>query len=95
MKLMQLNQRGVGHIAALLVVVFVAVAGFAGYKVVTMNKTSQPVAATTVAASPKVPAKITNKTDLTDASMALDSQSAQVNGSLNDNALNTDLNDML
>lgn len=93
MKTMKLNQSGFGHLAVLFLLVFFAVAGFAGYKVVTMNKASN--AASSVVLAPKVPAHITTKADLTATVKALDAASGQVNGSLNDNTLNGDLNDML
>jgi hypothetical protein len=88
-----LNQAGVGHIAAVFVIVFLGVAGFAGYKVVTMNKAASTTS--TVTFSPKVPKTITSKADLAQAGKALDSTSAQVDSSLNDNSLNADLNDLL
>lgn len=90
----RLNQFGVGHIAAVFVLVFLAVVGFAGYKVWSLNR---PVADTvsSVSAKPVVPAKINSKADLGKAAKALDSSSGDVNNNLNDNSLNSDLNDML
>jgi hypothetical protein len=36
-----INQRGIGHVVAVFAVLFLAVVGFAGYKVVTMNKSAE------------------------------------------------------
>lgn len=81
------------HLVALaLVVVFVAVAGFAGYKVWQMQQASLNNSATTAAT---VPAKITNTADLTQASKVLDQASTQVNTNLDDSSLNADLNALL
>jgi hypothetical protein len=94
MKASNLNQKGFGHIAVLFVLVFVAVVGFAGYKVFTMNK-SADTTVSSVVANPTVPSRISTKADLTATAKALDSSSSQVDSNLNDGALNSDLNDML
>lgn len=89
-----LNQSGVGHVVAVGVVLFLLVAGFAGYKIITMNRsTNAPVGA--AATTAKVPAKISSKADLVQASKALDNSSSDVNSGLNDSSLDADLNDML
>lgn len=75
-------------------VLVVGVIGFAGYKVMQMQQaatTNQP----STTASTTVPAKITDTASLKQASSALDASSAQLNTSLDDSALNTDLNSML
>jgi predicted negative regulator of RcsB-dependent stress response len=87
-------QAGIGHVVLLFVIVFVAVVGFAGWKVATMNKVADTAQAAAVT-SPKVPDQIKTKADLVQTSKALDDSSSQVDGSLNDSALNADLNDML
>lgn len=89
-----INQNGFGHIAIVFVLLFVAVAGFAGYKVLNANK-ADTTAVSAVAATPTAPAKISSKADLVQTSKALDASSSQVDGSLNDNSLNSSLNDML
>ena len=86
------SQSGSHVVALVLVVLFVAVAGFAGYKVWQMQ---QSAASSDTAAAVQVPAKITNTADLTQASKALDQASAQVSTSLDDGGLNSDLNDLL
>lgn len=92
---LRMNQTGFGHVAAVGIVLFLAVAGFAGYKVVTMNRNAAVTPSTQTAASSSTPTSIHSKADLSQAGKALDSSSAQVNSSLNDGALDSDLNDML
>ena len=87
------SQSGSHVIALALVVLFVAVAGFAGYKVYTMQQAATSGAPTSTSAT--VPAKITNTATLNQASSALDAVSTQVNSNLDDSALNSDLNDLL
>jgi hypothetical protein len=94
MKAQHLNQAGFGHMAVVFLILFVSVAGFAGYKVVSMNKTAGS-SESSATASPKVPEKINTKADLNVTAKALDNSSAQLNGSLNDSSLDADLNDML
>lgn len=91
----RINHAGFGHLAAVGIVLFLLVAGFTGYKVVMMNHAVSvaPAAKTTAASS--APASINSKADLTQASKALDNSNTQVNSSLNDSALDSDLNDML
>lgn len=92
-------QAGVGHVAVVFVLVFLAVAGFAGYKVVTMNSSQKSSVATGLPTkaltNAEAPAQIKSKSDLVLTAKALDTQSSQVDSSLNDNGLNQDLNDML
>ena len=85
------NEAGSHLIAVALFVAFAALAVFAGYKVYMMG---QQVASTDATAV-QVPATITNTSQLTQASKALDQASAQVNTSLDDSGLNSDLNDLL
>jgi hypothetical protein len=89
----KLAQTGIGHIAIMFAVVFVAVVGFAGWKVATMNKDAGTETAATVTTS--VPDKISSKGDLVQTSKALDDASSGLDSSLNDGAFNADLNDML
>jgi len=90
----KLNSYG-SHVLALAVgILVVGVIGLAGYKVWQNSKnTSTGSSATQV--SSKVPASIKNSADLTSAAKALDESSSQVNTSLDDNSLNSDLNDLL
>jgi len=91
------SQAGFGHIAVVFLVLFVAVAGFAGYKVVTMNSAQKDDAtvATQTQQNAVVPDQIKSKADLVQTAKVLDNSSSSVDGSLNDNSLNQDLNDML
>jgi len=91
----RLNTSG-SHVVALVVgVLVVGVIGLAGYKVWQNNKTPVTDTATTVKTSSAVPSTIKSNADLTSASKALDDSSAQVNSNLNDDSLNSDLNDLL
>lgn len=89
----RLNSRGIGHLALVFVLLFVAVVGFAGYKVMTKNSADSTVNST--APTTLVPKKISNKASLTQAGKALDNSSSDVNSNLNDKALDPGLNDML
>ena len=89
-------QSGFGAIAAVFLVLVVAVIGFAGYKVFTMDKGSNaPVATATPVNNMAAPSAIKSKADLAKAAQALDNTSSTVDSTLNDNALNQDLSDML
>ena len=89
------NQEGSHLIAALLLVVVAGVIALAGYKVWQMQSNNTPSAGNTTASSATVPATIQSKADLTQASRALDQASTQLNGNLDDSALNADINSML
>ncbi|MDB5182031.1 MAG: hypothetical protein JWP13_794 [Candidatus Saccharibacteria bacterium] len=87
------SQAGIGHIVVVLVLLVVGVVGFAGYKVASKNTQGSNDASAT--ASPEVPDKISTKADLETTGKALDNSSTQIDGGLNDSALDDDLNDML
>lgn len=89
------SQAGFGHIVLVFALVFLAVGGFAGYKVVSGRGSKADTAATVTATASSVPATITTQADLTLTSKALDNEAASVNGGLNDGSLDGDLNDML
>jgi len=93
----RLNQSGSHIVALALAVVVVAVLGFAGYRVMQANKTTPVTTASTqpLSTPSAVPATIKTNGDLTATAKALDDTSAQVDSSLNDNSLNSDLNDLL
>jgi hypothetical protein len=88
----KLNQSGALHIALLLGLVLVTVVAFAGYRV--MNS-SEPVADNTTVSSSSVPESIKTQEDLTQTSKALDDTNAQLDSSLNDDALDSDIDAML
>lgn len=94
MKTSRLNQVGASHLIAVFVVLFVGVVSFAGYKVATMNQLKDNETATS-AQSASVPASIKSKEDLAQTGKALDAATDDVDSSLNDSALDADLNDML
>lgn len=89
-----INQRGAGHIVAVLAVLCLAIVGFAGFQVLNGNKASTTNTAATVYA-PKPPKKITNKAELSQAGKVLDNSNSYLNSGLNADALDADLNDML
>jgi hypothetical protein len=93
MKTTSPNQNGIGHLALIFVLVFVAVVGFAGYTVMTNKPADDTNSSVTL--SPEVPEKISSREDLVTTSKALDGSSSAVDGGLNDAALDADLNDML
>lgn len=94
MKTARFNQAGIGHVVVVFALVFVAVVGFAGYKVATMDKNADTVV-TSSSESAEVPDKIQSKADLGQTGKALDDADSQVDGSLDDGSLDADLNDML
>lgn len=87
------KQSGIGHVVALFLVVLVAVIGLAGWKVATMDKAASGTA--NVSSSQEVPDKLETKADLVTTNKALDGAANDLDGGLNDSALNADLNDML
>ena len=86
------NQKGFEAVGVLLVVVVVAIIGFAGYKVLTLSKTVDPPATSAAVTEPDT---IKSNQDLADTSKALDTASSELEGNLNDEALNSDLNALL
>lgn len=87
------NQAGFGHVLAVFLVLFVAVVGFGGYKVATMNKAVGSESSVTLA--PKYPKTVSTKADLQQTAKALDGSNAQVSSGLNASALDADLSDLL
>lgn len=87
------TQAGIGHVVAIFMVVFVAVIGFAGWKVATMDRSAPGTANVTLSA--EVPEKLETKADLVTTSKALDGSASDLDGGLNDSSLDADLNDML
>jgi uncharacterized protein HemX len=88
------NQAGFEAVAAVAVVLIAAVIGFAGYTVMNMNK-SADTEQSAASSQPAVPDKIETKADLTQTGKALDTTSSQLDSSLNDGSLDSDLNAML
>lgn len=91
---MKRSSQSGSHVVMLAVAVAViGVLAFAGYRVWTMQQANTQTADT--ATTVTVPKKITNTAQLNQAASALDTASTQVNGSLDDSALNADLSSML
>lgn len=88
----RLNQSGSHVLAIALIVLALGVVGFTGYTVMSKNKTVTSTATTASTASSDA---IKNTADLTAAGNQLDSSSTQVNSTLDDSSLNSDLNDLL
>jgi len=82
-----INQAGFEAVGVLAVILVVAVIGFAGYKVMHMNKAAD--------SQPGVPAKIQTKADLTQTGKSLDAASGQLDSNLDDGSLDADMNAML
>lgn len=78
------NQQGFGHVLLLVLIVAVAVVGFAAYRV---YSNQQADTQTKTEAS-------TKQSDLTSASKDLDQAGNDLNNSLDDSALNADLDSM-
>jgi Tfp pilus assembly protein PilV len=79
---MHTNQRGFAHLLLLVLLIAVAVVGFAAYRVRTANNT------------PAAPTASSNSNTLTSSSTELDQADSQLDASLDDTALNSDLDSM-
>lgn len=90
---LSLNQKGSLHIGLLLGLVVLAVVAFAGYRV--MNDDQAAETSTTTSSSNEVPDNIETQEDLTQTSKALDQTDSQLDSSLDDSALDSDINAML
>jgi hypothetical protein len=86
----QSSQTGVGHLIAVLLVVVVAVAGFAGYTVWKAGQ-DQKVANTSQAET----AAIKTTADLETASKLLDTTATQLNNDLDASVLDSDIEQLL
>jgi len=81
---MRKNQAGFGHVLLLVLLVAVAVVGFAGYRVRTaLNKPDANIVSTT-----------TSSTELTKIGKELDQANSQLDSGLNDTALDADINSL-
>lgn len=87
------TQTGSHVVALALFVVVLAAIGLTGYKVWQMN--AARTATTTASTTATAPAAIQDSADLTQAAKFLDQSSAQLDNSLDDSALNADMNSML
>lgn len=85
-----LNQRGSSHIVVALALIVVAVAGFAGYRVMNAGNTAAPSEVSRSTSSE--PASIKSTADVKKASKALDNTAAD---SVNPSQLDNDLNAVL
>ena len=93
MRTLRLNQKGFEPIAVIVIVLVIAVLGFAGYKVMNMNKSAESAQpATSQTAEPEA---IKSEADLTNTSKALDESGSELDASLDDSALDADVNALL
>jgi heme/copper-type cytochrome/quinol oxidase subunit 2 len=86
------HQAGFEAVGVLVAILIVAVIGFAGFKVMHMNKAADSQQS---ASQPAVPAKIQTKSDLSQTGKSLDAASGQLDSSLNDGSLDADMDAML
>lgn len=92
---MKASRESGSHIIGLALGLLAAgVIGFAGYRVWQMQQPAIASAPATTTAT-TIPKTITNTASLNQAASALDQAATQVNGNLDDSALNADLNDLL
>ena len=87
------NESGSHLIGFALGLLAVGVMAFAGYRVWQLQQPSTTATPATTAVA--IPKAITNTASLNQAASALDQAANQVNGNLDDSALNADLNDLL
>ena len=95
MKRTTLNQTGFEAVGIIVALLFVAIIGFAGYKVLNMNKSAASQDSSAISSQQvAVPAKLKTKADLSQTGKALDKSSSQLDTSLNDKSLDADLSTM-
>lgn len=87
------SEAGSHVLAFALAILAVALIGFAGYRVWTMQRAASTQSNATTTAT--VPAKITNKATLDRAASVLDQSSAELNATLDGSSLTADVNALL
>jgi hypothetical protein len=92
MKRIHFNQKGFEAVALIVVVLVVAVIGFATYKFINLTDKE---ASTTQSASTVVPETLETSADLSAAGKALDSDGSELDALLNDSSLDADINALL
>jgi predicted negative regulator of RcsB-dependent stress response len=90
MKKLLNNEHGIGHILAFVAVAVIVAVGLVGYRVMQNDSTGSTV---TTSSSHAVPKTIKTKADVQKASKALDSTA--IDGAVNPNELDNDLNSLL
>lgn len=92
------NQSGFGHIGVILFVLAVAIIGFSAVEVLNANNKvalSSNAASSTSPQTVGVPSTISNKSNLQQASQALNDSNSQAQSELNSDSLNSSINAML
>lgn len=89
MKTIHTNQRGIAHLALLLVVAVVLAAGLVGYRVMNTSKTTDNGSST----SNTVSAKLKTKADVTKAANEL--EATNVDSTVSPDELDSDINSLL
>jgi predicted negative regulator of RcsB-dependent stress response len=92
MKIYSRNQAGVAHLAGLMVLVFVAIVGFAAYRVWQNQKDTPQDAVTSTAVSQAKSIPITTTSDLDQATAA--ANNLQVDSDLDPTQLDSDINQL-
>ncbi len=86
-----IDQKGFEAVAIGVALLLASVVGFAGYKVMNMNKVAD-TAQTASTVQSVAPTTIKTKADLAKTTKALDTSSTQLNSKLDDTSLDSDLN---
>lgn len=88
MKTIRLNERGVAHLVAFLVVAVILAVGFVGYRVMNASKTADDSAVSTSS-----PSKLKTKADVVKAANEL--EATNVDSTVNPDDLDSDINSLL
>jgi len=90
---MKQTQKGFAHLALVLLLVVVAIVAFVGYKVVKNHQQAASANQTSTAITNSATQAINNNADLDKAAATLNSQN--IDGDLNPDSLNNDVNSLL
>lgn len=88
------TQRGIGHVIAVLLLVFVGAAGFAGYTVLKADQ-AKNTASTSASQETASSGTIQTKVDLETAGTLLDNTASQLDSDLDTSALDSDISQLL
>lgn len=88
------TQKGVAHLGALFVIVFIGLVGYAGYQVMSMNKAAEG-SPSSVTVGPILPETIATTRDLDTTNRVLDGTDNKLSNSLDDSDLDADLDQLL
>jgi hypothetical protein len=94
MRLPRINQAGFEAVTVIVVVLFIAIIGFAGYKVMNLNDPAEPTSSQDSGTTAE-PDTIQSQSDLNGTSKSLHASEAQLDRDLQDSSLDSDINTML